>query len=101
VPAGAQGKVVSFKGNEVVVKFASGEFLFPPSVLYCVGEETHGFKLGDSVAWTSEEFFVADVPRGSVGTLIGMGGDKFIVDFGRRQLLIELADLRLAPGPSK
>ena len=36
-----------------------------------------------------------------LGVLIAMRGNKFIVDFGRRQLLIELADLRLAQGPSK
>ena len=34
MPPRAQGTVVSFEEDTIVVKFASGEFLFPPSMLY-------------------------------------------------------------------
>ena len=57
--------------------------------------------MGDSVAWTSEDYYASDVPRGSVGTLIGARGDKLIVDFSTRQLLLESADVRLADGVIK
>ena len=101
VPAGSQGKVSEFTEDAVAVKVIFGEYLFPPGVLYRIGQEVQGSRLGDSVAWTSDDYHASDVPRGSVGTLIGARGDKLIVDFSTRQLLLESADVRLADGVIK
>ena len=55
VPLGSQGKVIEFNVGGVVVKFSSGEYRFPPSVLYHVGVRAHGFMLGDLVDWVSRD----------------------------------------------
>lgn len=51
--AGSQGKVSEFTEDAVAVKFTYGEYLFPPGVLYRIGEEVKGFRFGDFLAWTS------------------------------------------------
>ena len=84
VPQGSWGTVVGFDEDTVEVKFASGAYLFPPNVLNRVGEEIHGFRLGDSVTWTSED---EHVPYGCVGTVIGPRSDVLIADFGARTIL--------------
>ncbi len=66
----------------VEVKFAFGEYLFAPGVLYRIGEVIHGFSLGGSITWTSED---SSVPCGCVRIVVGAQNDKLIVDFGARQ----------------
>jgi hypothetical protein len=97
VPAGSQGKVREFVGKDVVVQFPLGEYLFPPGVLYHIGEQINDFKLGDPVLWASAESYVSDVPPETVGFVIGTQCDKLIVDFGTRQLLLEEGELCVAP----
>ena len=80
-----------------MVKFESGEYFFPPAVLYCVNEEVGGFKCGDAVLWETEDSYQSDVPNRSVGRVTGAQSDKLVVNFGARQLLSSSADIRLAP----
>ena len=98
VAAGSQGKVVDFSEDAVAVNFEFGEFLFPPEKLYRIGEEVYGFRLGDSVVWSTVDDYVSDLPAGKAGTIIGTQGIKLIVDFGTRQLLLEAHDLRVVGG---
>ena len=72
------------------MKFALGEFLFRHGVLYRIAKEIHGFRLGDSVTWASED---SNVPCGCVGIIAGAQNDKLIVDFGARQYLLESTEL--------
>ena len=65
----------------------------PPSVLYRVGAEGHGFKFGSAVGWLSQESYVTHVPQGTVGIVTGVKDDKIIINFGMRQLLLHTADL--------
>ena len=95
VPPGSHGEIIEFSKDLVAVKFLFGKFLFDPGVLYRVGVETHGVKLGSSVAWATHDSFVTDVPRGTLGTVIGVQEGRIIVDFGMRQLLLEATDLRI------
>jgi hypothetical protein len=90
VPVGSQGKVTSFEEDAVAVMFTSGEFLFPPSVLYRFGEEVDGYRFGDSVSWTTED---AHARKGSVGIVIGAKDGMLLVDFGNRQYFLEAAEL--------
>ena len=68
--------------------------MFAPGVLYRIGVETHGLKLGSFVAWASRDSYVADVPRETLGTVTGVQEGRIIVDFGVHQLLLEATDLR-------
>ena len=94
VPPGSHGEIVEFRKEDIAVKFSFGEYLFPPEVLYRVGVVSHGFKFGSSVAWSSQESYVTDVPRGTRGVVTRVQGEKIIVNFGIRQLLLDAADLR-------
>ena len=87
---GSQGKVCSFEEDPVAVMFTSGEFLFPPSVFYQVGEEVDGYSFGDSFSWTAED---AHVRKDSVGIVIGAKDGVLLVYFGTRQYFLDAAEL--------
>jgi hypothetical protein len=89
--------VIEFTEDAVVVSFSCGQYLFPPGVLYRVGEKQHGFNLGDSIEWVTQDSFKTVVPSGAVGIITGAKLEKLIVDFGTKQHFLDASDLRLLP----
>ena len=68
-----------------------GEFLFPSCDLYWIGDTVHGFSLGESVTWTSED---SGIPRGSVGIVVGAHSGNVTVMFSAGKYNFDLASLR-------